>query len=71
MISIIKCPVCGYNNLESRGSDVGEKWETMEFYYCPQCDDQFTLLYHFGTIYDKMQDIMRKKEQQACEEDFE
>jgi transposase-like protein len=64
----IVCPVCGNNRLESRGSDKCEgEWETMEFYYCDECEEQFTLTYHFGAIYEKMQEsvwemMKRKKE---------
>lgn len=74
-IYTIKCPVCGSQYLEYRGSDKGEgEWETMAFYYCEDCEDQFTLTYHFGAIYEKMQEsvwdmMKRKKEQRERDED--
>jgi transposase-like protein len=71
------CPVCGSGKLESRGNDKGEgEWETMEFYYCPNCEDQFTVTYHAGAIYEKMQEsvwnmMKRKREQKGQECDDE
>lgn len=71
----VKCPVCGEINLDYRGHDSGDgEWETMEFYYCPQCDEQFTITYHAGAIYEKMQEsvwnmMKRKREERKKAED--